>query len=57
MAEAYLGMGTREQEAKETYEEAYSFALADWMIDSTKQQRAKLEELLVDSPLKYIKTE
>ena len=28
-----------------------------WMIDSTREQRAKLEDLLTDSPLKYIKAD
>jgi hypothetical protein len=53
-AEAYLGMG-KKKEAEETYEQAYAFAPEGWMIDSTKEQRAKLEPLLADSPLKYIK--
>jgi len=52
-AEAYLGMG-RKAEAEKAYEEAYSVAAESWMVDSTKQQRAKLEEMLADSPLKYI---
>ena len=53
-AEAYLGMG-KKKEAEDTYEQAYAFAPEDWMIESTKEQRAKLEALLTDSPLKYIK--
>ena len=53
-AEAYLGMG-KKQEAEDTYEQAYDSAPDGWMIDSTKEQRAKLEALLTDSPLKYIK--
>lgn len=53
-AEAYLGLG-KTQEAENTYEQAYAFAPEGWMIDSTKEQRAKLEALLTDSPLKYIK--
>jgi tetratricopeptide (TPR) repeat protein len=55
-AEAYLGLGKKE-EAEATYNEAYGFAPEDWMIDSTKEQRAKLETLLVDSPLNYIKAD
>lgn len=53
-AEAYLGMG-KKKEAEDTYEQAYAFAPEDWMIDSTKEQRAKLEALLTNSPLKYIR--
>jgi len=53
-AEAYLGMG-KQKEAEDTYEQAYTFAPEGWMIDSTKEQRAKLEALLTESPLKYIK--
>jgi hypothetical protein len=45
----------KKKEAEETYEQAYAFAPEGWMIDSTKEQRAKLEPLLADSPLKYIK--
>jgi hypothetical protein len=42
-------------EAQKVYQEAYSFAPAAGMIASTKEQRAKLEPLLADSPLKYVK--
>jgi len=57
-AEAYQGMGGKEQEANDTYEDAFSFAPATWMIeDSTKPQRQKLLDLLADSPLKYVKTD
>jgi tetratricopeptide (TPR) repeat protein len=52
-AEAYLGIG-KTVEAEEAYKEAYSFAPMPWMIESTKEQRAKLEPLLADSPLKYV---
>ena len=52
-AEAYLGIG-KMAEAEDTYQQAYSFAPASWMIDSTKDQRAKLEPLLKEMPLKYI---
>jgi hypothetical protein len=61
-AEAHLGLGktpegenTYEQAYTFAYEQAYAFALEPWMIDSTKEQRAKLEALLTNSPLKYIK--
>ena len=53
-AEAYLGMG-KTAEAEATYQEAYAFASAPWMIESTKEQRGKLEPLLADSPLKYVR--
>lgn len=54
-AEAYLGLG-KSSEAEASYEEAYLMAPEPWMIDSTKEQRAKLEGLLAASPLHYIKT-
>jgi len=54
-AEAYLGMGDKQQEAEEAYTQAYASAPEAWMIDNTKEQRAKLEPLLTDSPLKYVK--
>jgi tetratricopeptide (TPR) repeat protein len=57
MAEAYLGLEDKKKEADETYAQAYSFAPESWMPGSTSEQRTKLEELLVDSPLKYIKTD
>ena len=53
-AEAYLGMG-KTSEAEAFYQEAYSMAPEPWMIDSTKEQRAKLETLLGSSPLRFIK--
>jgi hypothetical protein len=55
-AEAFLG-SVKPAEAETTYNEAYSFAPAAWMIKSTKEQRAKLESLLADSPLRYVKAE
>ncbi len=55
-AEAYLGIG-KKQEAEDTYEQAYASAPEGGMIDSTREQRAKLEALLTDSPLKYIKAD
>lgn len=54
LAEGYLGLG-KVTEAEQSYNEAYSFAPDSWMIESTKQQREKLEGLLADSPLKYVK--
>jgi hypothetical protein len=54
MAEAYLGTG-KTALAEATYQEAYAFAPAPWMIESTKEQRRKLEPLLADSPLKYVR--
>jgi hypothetical protein len=56
MAEAYLGVGER-QRAEQLYEEAFSLAPATWMIESIKEQRANLEPLLADSPLKYVQTD
>ena len=53
-AEAYLGTG-KTAAAEETYKEAYAFAPAPWMIKSAKEQRGKLEPLLADSPLKYVR--
>ncbi len=55
-AEAYLGMG-KTAEAKKVYEDAYSLAPELWMIDTTKEQRAKLEGLLAQSPLRYVKAD
>ena len=54
-AEAYLGTG-QTAEAEATYQEAYALEPALWMIESTKEQRGKLEPLLADSPLKYVRT-
>ena len=54
-AEAYLGTG-KTAAAEETYEAAYAFASASWMIKSAKEQRSKLEALLTESPLKYVRT-
>jgi hypothetical protein len=53
-AEAFLGTG-RKTEAEETYKQAYDLAPEPWMIDTTKEQRAKLEPLLAESPLQYVK--
>ena len=54
-AEAYLGTGETEK-AEQAYQEAYALQPPkDWMVPSTKEQREKLEKLLDDSPLKYVK--
>jgi hypothetical protein len=53
-AEAYLGTGETAL-AEATYKEAYAFAPSPWMIESTEEQRRKLEPLLADSPLKYVR--
>jgi hypothetical protein len=52
-AEAYLGTG-KTAEAGATYQEAFAFAPASWMIKSATEQRKKLELLLANSPLKYV---
>lgn len=56
-AEAYLGIGNKQKEAEDTYAQAYASAPEGWMIDTTKEQRAKLEALLTDSPLNYVKAD
>jgi tetratricopeptide (TPR) repeat protein len=55
-AEALLGMGETAA-AEAAYAEAYALADEDWMIDSTKGQRKKLEPLLDESrsPLRYVR--
>jgi tetratricopeptide (TPR) repeat protein len=53
-AEAYFGMG-KTAEAGTTYQEAFAFAPASWMIQSATEQRRKLELLLANSPLKYVR--
>jgi tetratricopeptide (TPR) repeat protein len=53
LAEAYLGSGERER-AEEAYARSHSLAPESWMVDSTREQREKLEALLADSPLKYV---
>jgi tetratricopeptide (TPR) repeat protein len=53
-AEAFLGSG-RTAEAETAYNEAFAAAPADWMVQTAKTQRTKLEELLAQSPLKYLK--
>jgi hypothetical protein len=54
--EAFLGTGMA-PEAETAYNDAYGFAPAPWMIESTREQRTKLEPLLADSPLRYVKME
>ena len=51
--EAYLGTG-RMPEADASYAEAYALAPEDWMIATTKDQRAKLEVSLANPPLRYV---
>ena len=53
-AEAYLGTGETAM-AEATYKEAYALAPDPWMIESTEEQRGKLEPLLADSPLRYVR--
>jgi len=55
-AEAYLGMG-KVVEAEEAYQQADSVAPEPWMTGSSRDQRGKLEALLTDPPLKYIKAD
>src|SRR6185369_949804 len=55
-AEACLGLACI-NDAEKYYREAYSFAPEAWMIDSTMEQRAKLEKMLADSPLKYVRAD
>jgi len=56
-AEAVLGIGeAATAEADRLYENAYSIAPERWMVDSTREQRAKLQLLLADSPLRFIRT-
>jgi tetratricopeptide (TPR) repeat protein len=54
LAEALLG-GGRAEEARKVYEEAFSLAPHGWMSDSTMEQRKKLQGLLSDSPLRYLR--
>ena len=54
MAEAYLGVGD-EASAERKLQEASPLAAAQWMRDSTREQREKLRGLLADSPLKYVR--
>jgi hypothetical protein len=56
MAEAYIGVGD-EAEGQRMLEEAFAIEPAGWMRDSTREQIGKLRAMLVDSPLKHIKTD
>jgi tetratricopeptide (TPR) repeat protein len=53
IAEAYFGLGDGVK-ADEWLTKAGQAAPQSWMLDSTKEQIAKLKALLVDSPLKHI---
>jgi tetratricopeptide (TPR) repeat protein len=53
-AEAYLGVGEKAK-AEQAYNEAFKLAPEPWMDTSTKEQRARLEALLADSPLGHVK--
>lgn len=53
-AEARLGLGEAGP-ADKLYDDAYALAPNEMMADSTREQRLKLEALLADSPLKYVK--
>jgi hypothetical protein len=53
LGEAMLGLG--DGAARQQLESAYAAAPYAWMADTTREQIAKLEPLLVDSPLKYLK--
>ena len=55
MGEAYVGLED-EAKAQEVLDEAYAKAPATWMKESTETQLGKLRLLLVDSPLKNIRT-
>jgi tetratricopeptide (TPR) repeat protein len=54
LGEAYIGLGN-ESQAKETLDEAYANASESWMKESTENQLAKLQKLLDNSPLHFIK--
>jgi hypothetical protein len=53
LGEAMLGLG--DAAARQQLESAYAAAPHTWMADTTREQIAKLEPLLADSPLKYLK--
>ncbi|HWO01229.1 MAG TPA: TRAFs-binding domain-containing protein [Blastocatellia bacterium] len=53
MAEAYFGIGDA-AEGQRILEEASAMEVADWMKESTREQIAKLRQMLSDSPLKHI---
>jgi len=54
MGEAYLGMG-EDDKAQTELQEAFSKAPEGWMRGSTEDQLSKLEMLLSNSPLRFIK--
>ncbi len=54
IGEAYAGLG-KEDEANRTLEEAYAKAPESWMRKTTEPQIQKLQKLLSDSPLQFIK--
>jgi hypothetical protein len=56
MAEAYLGAGD-EAAATRALAEADALAPAQWMKDSTREQMDKLRQLVMNSPLRYVKTD
>jgi tetratricopeptide (TPR) repeat protein len=49
LAEAHYGLGENDA-AEQRLEEAYAIAPGEWMKESTKDQLAKLRELLTNSP-------
>lgn len=51
-AEALLGLD--DPAAGDVYTEAFALDVPDWMRDSTREQRGKLEPMLADSPLKHV---
>ncbi|MEO8111670.1 MAG: TRAFs-binding domain-containing protein [Ginsengibacter sp.] len=56
IGEAYTGLGN-EALATEAFEKAYANATEAWMPDTTKEQIDKLQKLLDNSPLRFIKEE
>lgn len=54
VGEAYVGLEKKSQ-AKETLDEAYANSSESWMKETTENQLAKLQKLLDDSPLHFIK--
>ena len=55
MAEAHLGLGEQEQ-SQHRLEQAIAGAPEPWMKEATQEQCGKLENLLKNSPLRYLKT-
>jgi len=53
--EAAVGIEDAEAE-KQWSERAASMKIANWMLDSTREQIAKLKKLLIASPLKYLES-